>query len=72
MTSQVSQRGSRWARLGCARGNHGTLEPWATVCQVTLDNKIIDPGDEVGQIAGKIKCRERLGGMLRYYYRAAA
>ena len=37
-----------------------------------LDNKIIDPDEEVGQIAGKIECRERLGGMLRYYYRDAA
>jgi transposase InsO family protein len=36
-----------------------------------LENKIIDPGDEVEQVAGKIECRERLGGMLRYYYRAA-
>ena len=34
-----------------------------------LKNKLIDPGDEVGQIAGKIECRERLGGMLRYYHR---
>ena len=37
-----------------------------------LENTIIDPGDEVGQIAGKIECRERLGGMLRYYHREAA
>lgn len=37
-----------------------------------LENKIIDPGDEVGQIAGNIECRERLGGILRYYYRDAA
>ena len=37
-----------------------------------LENKIIDPGKEVGQIAGKIECRERLGGLLRYYYRDAA
>ncbi len=37
-----------------------------------LENKIIDPGEEVGQVAGKIECRERLGGMLRYYYRDAA
>lgn len=37
-----------------------------------LENKIIDPGDEVGKILGKIECRERLGGMLRYYYRDAA
>ena len=32
----------------------------------------IEPGKEVGQVAGKIECRERLGGMLRYYYRDAA
>ncbi len=37
-----------------------------------LDNELIQPGDEVGQIAGKIECRERLGGMLRYYYREGA
>ena len=37
-----------------------------------LDNKIIEPGEHVGQVAGKIECRERLGGMLRYYYREAA
>jgi len=37
-----------------------------------LDNKIIDPGDEVGAVAGKIECRERLGGILKYYHRDAA
>jgi len=37
-----------------------------------LDNKLIDPGDEVGQKIGEIRCRERLGGLLRYYYRDAA
>ncbi len=37
-----------------------------------LENKIIDPGEEVGQVAGKIERRERLGGMLNYYYRDAA
>ena len=37
-----------------------------------LDNEIIEPGDEVGAVAGKIGCRERLGGMLKYYYRDAA
>jgi len=37
-----------------------------------LENKIIDPGNEVGQVAGQIKCRERLGGILKYYYRDAA
>jgi putative transposase len=37
-----------------------------------LENRLIDPGEEVGALAGKIECRERLGGMLRYYYRNAA
>ena len=37
-----------------------------------LNNTVIQPGDEVGRIAGKIECRERLGGVLRYYYRDAA
>ena len=37
-----------------------------------LANEIIRPGDEVGSVAGKIECRERLGGMLRYYFRDAA
>ena len=33
-----------------------------------LANKIIDPGDEVGRASGQVKCRERLGGLLRYHY----
>ena len=37
-----------------------------------LDNCIIDPDNEVGKTTGEIKTRERLGGMLRYYYREAA
>jgi len=37
-----------------------------------LDNKIIEPGDEVGAVAGKIECRESLGGILKYYHRDAA
>ena len=37
-----------------------------------LANRIIDPGDEVGQTVGEIHCRKRLGGMLRYYQREAA
>ncbi len=35
-------------------------------------NRIIDAGDEVGKRVGAIECRERLGGMLRYYQREAA
>ena len=37
-----------------------------------LDNRIIEPGEEVDAVVGKIECRERLGGMLKYYYRDAA
>jgi putative transposase len=37
-----------------------------------LCNKIIDPSDEATAIAGTIECRERLGGLLKYYYRNAA
>ena len=37
-----------------------------------LNNQVIEPGDDVGGIAGNVECRERLGGILRYYYRQAA
>ncbi len=37
-----------------------------------LDNRIIQPGPELGGLTGEIECRERLGGMLNYYYRRAA
>ncbi len=36
------------------------------------NNELIEPVDEVGAVAGRLECRERLGGMLRYYYRDAA
>jgi transposase InsO family protein len=36
-----------------------------------LDNRLIAPGAEVGRTEGTVVCRQRLGGMLRYYYRAA-
>jgi len=37
-----------------------------------LSNRLIQPGEEVGRTAGEVVCRERLGGMLRYYHRKAA
>ena len=37
-----------------------------------VDNRLIEPGEEVGGTAGEVVCRERLGGMLRYYCRKAA
>ena len=36
-----------------------------------LSNQLIEPEDRVGSVAGKVDCRERLGGMLKYYHRAA-
>ena len=37
-----------------------------------LDNRLIMPEDHVGQRSGRVQCRERLGGMLRYYHQRAA
>jgi len=37
-----------------------------------LGNRLIEPSGEVGRTTGAVLCRERLGGMLRYYYRKAA
>ena len=37
-----------------------------------LGNRLIEPSGGTGTEPGPIECRERLGGMLRYYYREAA
>jgi transposase InsO family protein len=37
-----------------------------------LDNQLIDPTQDVGHADGEIQCRERLGRILRYYFRQAA
>ena len=37
-----------------------------------LGNKLIEPSEEVGRKTGEVECRERLGGILRYYHRKAA
>jgi len=37
-----------------------------------MGNRILVPGDEVGRSLGDVEGRERLGGLLRYYYRKAA
>ncbi|MCY3018877.1 MAG: hypothetical protein NTW87_07605 [Planctomycetota bacterium] len=41
----------------------------------TLDqgvgNRLIEPGPEAGRADGRVKCRERLEGLLRYCYREA-
>jgi len=37
-----------------------------------IGNRLIDPGEEVSRVRGEIVCRERLGGLLRFYYREAA
>jgi hypothetical protein len=35
-----------------------------------LGNEPIEPSSETGQ--GRVACRQRLGGLVRYYYRRAA
>ena len=37
-----------------------------------LDNQLILPDDSHDANGGRLQCRERLGGMLKYYYRQAA
>lgn len=37
-----------------------------------LDGQLIDPDDTAWRSTGEVACRERLGGMLKYYYREAA
>jgi transposase InsO family protein len=37
-----------------------------------LGNRLINPQGQIGSTDGSVACRERLGGMLRYYYRDAA
>ena len=37
-----------------------------------LDNQLITPSGNVSSLAGRIRRRERVGGLLNYYYRDAA
>lgn len=37
-----------------------------------LDKQLVDPDCSVVNTTGNIECRERLGGLLRYYFRKAA
>jgi putative transposase len=37
-----------------------------------LGNELIEPNGDAGSVAEKIECRERLGGLLKYYHRRAA
>ena len=37
-----------------------------------LGNRLIDPDQYVGSDHGRVLCRDRLGGMLRYYHRSVA
>ncbi len=36
-----------------------------------LGGRLIDPDETAGRTRGRVQCRQRLGGLLRYYYRAA-
>ena len=37
-----------------------------------LDNELIEPVNDPDSVADRIECRERLGGLLKYYHRRAA
>jgi len=37
-----------------------------------LDNRLIEPANNIGQPTGDVVCHERLGGLLKYYDRKAA
>ncbi len=37
-----------------------------------LNNSLIDPDETAGRTIGSLVCRERVGGVLRYYHREAA
>ena len=52
--------GSYVAHYHCERSHQG------------LGNRLIEPSNGVDEANGNVCCRERLGGMLRYYYRQAA
>jgi len=52
--------GSYVAHYHCERSHQG------------LGNRLIEPSNGVEEANGNVCCRERLGGMLRYYYRQAA
>ena len=37
-----------------------------------LDNRLIEPIDQIDSASNAVECAQRLGGMLRFYHRAAA
>jgi len=37
-----------------------------------LDNQLITPTEKISQKVGRVRKRQRLGGMLNYYYREVA
>ena len=37
-----------------------------------LGGQLVEPLRPVGGLEGEVRCKKRLGGMLRYYYRDAA
>ncbi len=62
----LGEKHLRWAVLQFARHYHVGRHHQG------LDGKLIDPDETAGRNEGPVACRERLGGMLRYYYREAA
>ena len=50
------------------RAAYRCIAPYGRCARLTA----YDQGQEVGRIGGDVECRERLGGILRYYHRKAA
>jgi putative transposase len=60
MDIEIKHAATNWARSHRERNHHG------------LENRLLKPIYQVRGLNGVIKKRERLGGMLNYYYRLAA
>jgi hypothetical protein len=49
------------------------LQAWQLLIAILgAANRLINAGGEVGRRRCAVQCRQRLGGVLRYYYRRAA
>ncbi len=61
------------AQLGEPHGRKLLAEVSAIVSPETIFRKIIaaQEEDRVGQSHGRVRCRERLGGLLKFYHRSA-
>ena len=71
---EIPVAGPGIGNMGIGNGNQGIGNENQGIGNESqgIGNEIIAPGDEVGRGIGDVQCNERLGGMLKYYYRDAA